>query len=70
MRESREIFLDNHLGGDVFRISIDLADVYVKDGRRRQSREILDEVIPLGEAIGLGQDVLMARLLYEQVSRR
>jgi hypothetical protein len=26
-------------------------------------------VIPLGEAIGL-QDVLMARLLYEQASRR
>lgn len=70
MRESREIFLENHLGGDVFRISMDLADVYVKDGRQRQVRAILGEVIPLGEAIGLRQETLMARLLYEQVSRR
>ena len=58
------------LEADVFRISMDLAESTRQTGRRRQSRAILDEVIPLGEAIGLGQDVLMARLLYEQVSRR
>ena len=70
LRETREIFLENQLGADVFYVSMDLADVYVKGSRWRQSREILDEVIPLGEAIGLRQDVLMARLLYEQISRR
>jgi len=70
MRESREIFLENHLGGDVFRISMDLADVYAQTGRQRQVRAILGEVIPLGEAMGLRQGVLMARLLYEQASRR
>jgi len=70
MWESREIFLENHLGGDVFRISMDLADVYAQTGRQRQVRAILGEVIPLGEAMGLRQGVLMARLLYEQASRR
>jgi tetratricopeptide (TPR) repeat protein len=70
LRETREVFLENHLGADVFFISMDLVEVYVKGGRLRQSLDVLDEVIPLGEAIGLRQDVLMARLLYEQVSRR
>ena len=70
MREPREIFLENQLGADVFYVSMDLAEIYAKSGQRQQSREILDEVIPLGEAIGLRQEILMARLLYEQVSRR
>jgi tetratricopeptide (TPR) repeat protein len=69
LRETREVFLENQLGADIFYVSMDLADVFVKGGRLRQSRDILDEVIPLGEAIGIRQDVLMARLLYEQVSR-
>ena len=69
MRETREIFMENQLGIGVFYISVDLAEIYATVGRRRQSREILDEVIPLGEAIGLRQETLMARLLYEQASR-
>jgi tetratricopeptide (TPR) repeat protein len=69
LQETREVFLENQLGVEVFDVSMDLADIYLKDGRRRQSREILAEVIPLGEALGLRKDVLMARLLYEKVSR-
>ena len=68
--ETREVFLENQLGADVFCVSMSLADVYIKSGQWQQVRKILDEVIPLGEAIGLHQDVLMARLLYEQASRR
>jgi tetratricopeptide (TPR) repeat protein len=68
--EIREVFLDYQLGAEVLSVSLDLAEIYAKDGRRQQIREILGEVIPLGEAIGLRQDVLIARLLYEQASRR
>lgn len=68
--EVREAFLASQLGADVFFVSLDLAEIYARTGRQRQVRAILDEVIPLGEALGLRQDVLMARLLYEQASRR
>jgi hypothetical protein len=62
--------LDWKIGADVVLVSLDLAEVYARAGRRRQVREVLDEVIPLGEALGLRQETLMARLLYEQASRR
>jgi tetratricopeptide (TPR) repeat protein len=68
--EVREAFLASQLGADVFLVSLDLAEIYTKAGRRRQVLEILGEVIPLGEALGLRQDLLMARLLYEQATRR
>jgi tetratricopeptide (TPR) repeat protein len=68
--EAREILLDCQLGADVFLVSIDLAELYAQTGRQRQVRAILGEVIPLGEAMGLRQGVMMARLLYEQASRR
>ena len=68
--EAREILLDCQLGADVFMVSIDLAELYAQTGRQRQVRAILGEVIPLGEAMGLRQGVMAARLLYEQASRR
>ncbi len=70
LREARDFFLDWKLGADVVVVSLDLAGVHARAGRRWQVREVLDEVIPLGEALGLRQETLMARLLYEQVSRR
>jgi tetratricopeptide (TPR) repeat protein len=70
LREVREVLLDCQLGVDVFLVSMDLAEVYAQTGRQRQVRAILSEVIPLGEAMGMRRDVMIARLLYEQVSRR
>jgi tetratricopeptide (TPR) repeat protein len=68
--EAREVFSEYQLGANVLFVSLELAEIYAKGGRHRQIREILGEVIPLGEAMGLRQDVLMAKLLYEQASRR
>jgi tetratricopeptide (TPR) repeat protein len=69
LREARDFFLDWKIGADVVLVSIDLAGVHARAGQRRQVREVLDEVIPLAEALGLRQETLMARLLYEQASR-
>ncbi len=63
---AREVFLDLQLGTEVVQTSLDLARVYSLTGGRRQAKEILKEVIPLGEALGLAKEVLMARLLYEK----
>jgi tetratricopeptide (TPR) repeat protein len=67
---AREVFLDLQLGVEVVQTSLDLARVYSVGGEPGQAKEILAEVIPLGEALGLSRDVFLARLLYENASRR
>ncbi|HEY3571257.1 MAG TPA: hypothetical protein VGP73_25250 [Thermoanaerobaculia bacterium] len=67
--EVRDFFLDLDLGIELFYAALDLAELYARSGRPRQVRETLGEVIPLGEALGLRRETLMARLLYEQASR-
>jgi tetratricopeptide (TPR) repeat protein len=69
MFEVRDFFLDHQIGIDAFLVSLDLAEVYVHIGRPRQVKEVLENIIPLGEALGLKTKVLVARLLYEQASR-
>jgi tetratricopeptide (TPR) repeat protein len=66
--QAREAFLEQGLGASVFAVSVDLAEVYAQTGRLRRARETLDEVIPLGEALGLRQETLAARLLYTQAA--
>jgi tetratricopeptide (TPR) repeat protein len=66
LNEVRESFLDLQAGADYFFVSLDLARVYSLSGWQSQAREVLNEVIPLGEALGLAKEVLMARLLYEK----
>jgi hypothetical protein len=64
-----DFFVDRNLGVEVFHASLDLAKVYALWRRRRQAKRTLQEVIPLGKALGLYKEVFEARLLYEQVSR-
>jgi len=58
---------------ELFRVSLELAYVYLREGRRRQARELLLDAIPLGdlgERVGVGpQEILFARLLYAQASK-
>lgn len=68
-QEVREFFVDRHLGIDAFLASLALAEVYAASGRGRQAKEVLGEVIPLGEALGIRRYVLAARLLYERTAR-
>jgi tetratricopeptide (TPR) repeat protein len=65
---AREFFLDLQLGLEVVLTSLDLAGVYSLSGEHKQTREVLSESIPLGEALGLSQQVCLARLLYEKAS--
>jgi tetratricopeptide (TPR) repeat protein len=67
---TREFFLHQELGVDVVLISLDLAEMHARAGQPRRVRELLEDVIPLGEAIGLGRQVVAARLLYAQACGR
>ncbi|HEV2846965.1 MAG TPA: hypothetical protein VG477_19065, partial [Thermoanaerobaculia bacterium] len=69
LSEVREFFLDREDGVNVFYVSLDLAEIYTRDRRCRRAKEVLGEVIPLGEALGIQKLTLIARLLYEQASR-
>jgi tetratricopeptide (TPR) repeat protein len=67
--EARQILLACQNGQELFFVSLDLAMLYTKAGRRREVRELLSETIPLGEVTALPRQVLAARILYEQASR-
>jgi len=62
----RESFLDLQAGAEFFFVSLDLARVYSQSGSRSQAKEVLGELIPLGEGLGLSKGVFLARLLYEK----
>ncbi len=64
--EVREVFLDRQMGVEVFLVSFDLAQAYARFRHWEPVKEILSEIIPLGEALGLGEKTLMAKLLYIQ----
>ena len=70
LHEACESFLDLQVGTEVFLVSVDLAEMYSASGERGQAKKILREMIPLGEALGLSREVLVARLLYEKASQR
>jgi tetratricopeptide (TPR) repeat protein len=66
----REFFLDLQLGTEVVLVSLNLAELYSLSGGHKQTRKLLNETIPLGEALGLSKEVFLARLLYAQASQR
>jgi len=69
LRDVRHFFLEQYRGQDVFFASLQLARLYAQDGRSQEVREILGEVIPLGEIVALPRDVVAARILYAQASK-
>jgi len=72
LQKAYESFLDLQVGAEVFLVSLDLAGAYFLGGEHMKAKESLGELIPLGEAIGIGfsKEVFRARLMYEQVSNR
>jgi tetratricopeptide (TPR) repeat protein len=69
LHEACESFLELQVGAEVFLVSLDLAGAYSLSGEHRQAKTVLGELIPLGEALGLSEEVCLARLLYEKASR-
>ena len=68
LRNAQESFLDNRLSDRVVAVTLELAEIYHRTGKRREVKEALHEVIPLSEALGLHREALMARLLYGQAA--
>jgi tetratricopeptide (TPR) repeat protein len=69
LREVREFFLERGVWADVICSSLDLAGLYTVSRQPRKVREVLDGIIPLGEALGLSKKVFLAKMLFERASR-
>jgi tetratricopeptide (TPR) repeat protein len=69
LREVLDFFLLRDLGIEVFVSSLNLGQVYALSGQYGRVKEVLGELIPLGEALGLKQEVFLARMLYETAIR-
>ena len=65
----REFFVDRSIGAAVFLSSLDLAGMYTLSGQPKKVKEILGDVIPIGEALGLSKKVFLAKTLFERDSR-
>lgn len=69
LKEAREFFLDRCIWIEVLFCSLDLAGLYAITRQPKKVKEVLSEVIPLGEALGLSKKVFLARMLFERASR-
>jgi tetratricopeptide (TPR) repeat protein len=69
LHDVREFFVGHSMGVEVFFSSLDLAEVYTLSGQPKKVKEVLREVIPLGEALGLSKKVFLAKMLFERASR-
>jgi len=70
LREVADVFLSFGLGAEVFLVSLDLGHVYALNGQYSRVKEVLGELVPLGEALGLKQEAFMAKVLYEAAQQR
>lgn len=66
LREAREGFLDQKLGGDVATISLELMLLHAKQGRPAEVLEEAAVVIPFFDSCGLVREAAAARLLFER----
>ncbi|HYG65577.1 MAG TPA: hypothetical protein VEL74_23545 [Thermoanaerobaculia bacterium] len=64
----RQAFIERGLSLDVAVVSLDLAVVQARLGRKAEARRLVLEAIPLFESRGMRQDVLAALLLFKDVA--
>lgn len=67
--EARDFYRDRAFGVDFVKISLDLAELYLRERRLELVKKVAAEVIPLSASLGLRQDTFLARLLFEKASR-
>lgn len=67
--EVRDAFAGLGTMVDASKVSLELALVHARQGRRAECRRTVAEVIPIFDSLGFRNDALAARLLYERAGR-
>jgi tetratricopeptide (TPR) repeat protein len=68
LRKAQKSFLNGLSSNPIPLVTLDLARVCIRTGKLREAKKVLNEIIPLTEALGLQREEFMARLLYEQAA--
>jgi hypothetical protein len=67
--EARDGFIRQEIGYDVAIVSLELAMVYLKQGRNAEVRQLAEEMHPLFEAEGVHREATAALLLFQNAAR-
>jgi tetratricopeptide (TPR) repeat protein len=64
LREARDGFIERGIGFDAARVSLDLATVYLQQGRTADLKQLALEMVPIFESRDVHQEALAALLLF------
>jgi tetratricopeptide (TPR) repeat protein len=67
---ARQGFLDHNLPYPVAVLSLDLAAVYLRMGRSAETRDTIEEALPIFRSLGVGRDTLAALIQLRQLADR
>ena len=68
LREARDGFVERGIGFDAARVSLDLATVYLRQGRTADLKRLAAEMVPVFESRDVHQEALAALLLFRQAA--
>ncbi|HEY4574737.1 MAG TPA: hypothetical protein VIJ26_12250, partial [Thermoanaerobaculia bacterium] len=68
LREARDGFIERGIGFDAARVSLDLATVYLRQGRTADLKRLAAEMVPVFESRDVHQEALAALLLFRQAA--
>src|SRR3954454_23234520 len=68
LREARDGFVERGIGFDAARVSLDLATIYLRQGRTAELKRLATEMVPVFESRDVHQEALAALLLFRQAA--
>ena len=68
--ETRDGFVRQGIGYDAARVSLDLALLYLKDGRTEEVRRVAEEMVPVFAAQDVHREAMAALVLFQDAARR
>jgi tetratricopeptide (TPR) repeat protein len=68
LREARDGFIARGIGFDAARVSLDLATVYLRQGKTGDIKRLAAEMVPVFESRDVHQEALAALLLFRQAA--
>jgi tetratricopeptide (TPR) repeat protein len=68
LREARDGFIEHGIGFDAALVSLDLATVYLHQGRMGELKRLAAEMVPVFESRDVHQEALAALLLFRQAA--
>ncbi len=66
LRDARDGFIERGIGFDAARVSLDLATIYLQQGRTADLKRLAAEMVPVFESRDVHQEALAALLLFRQ----